>query len=709
MSGVGLLTMNFLRNGGLKKFAAVIFVFRIAAGTSFGEPISTPVTVQIATFANYGAVNPNYNGQTLTNGKAYSMTAKAKSGFTFTGWAFTDAAGSHTNSKAKLTFTNGVSFTAYFADTQKPSVSIQTPPNSTALTNPAVYITGTAKDNDAVAKVYCSLNGGDWQLASTGNGWNNWWTNVTLIPNTNTLRAFAMDRSGNCSKTNLLKMTYSAAPASLNGITMTVTKPDSSVLAFTFRNGTFSEETGVGSFTYKKTGAVAGTLSLKYTAPPSAAYASNNVSVKLQFTDTENGTFTDADGDNSFSLQPADTLAPPALTGSQIFLTDSNDVHQSILIFLKPPNVMDNGNLFKVANPLVISLSAAYPGQINDRVQVTFTHQQILNGAWVTVSPKIFAGTVIAINTTGTNTATILFDQSSFVSKTENYGPTAGLPLNIISFYYTNFLNGSQVTNGSGTFSYTNYTAVGSLLQLNESGTNGFYIMTFTNDSDSGNFYSETYSGFGNTLQAVDSGIFVVALPPLINIAPQNVGVTNGGTASFTVVASGTPPLTYQWQKVGVLNLADGTNAWGSVISGSVTTNLTITGITNNDLGNYFVIINNSYGSVTSAVANLTYAVPPQITSQTPSLNLATGGTALFTVATTGTLPLSFQWQFSKTGTTYTSLTDKINSWGSTISGSLTANLGISNIATNDNGYFQVIVTNNFGSVTSTPAPLTVQ
>ena len=201
------MIMNLSRARLAAKFAAVFFVFLLAASVSFGVPVSVPVMVQIVPFANYGSVSPNYNGQTLTNGKAYNMTAKPKSGFTFTGWAFTDADGSHTNSKSKLTFTNGVSFTAYFADTQKPSLTIQTPPNSTALTNSAVYVTGTARDNDVVTNVFYSLNGDAWQPVSTGNAWSNWWVNLTLIPNTNTLRAYAVDRSGNCSKTNLLKMT----------------------------------------------------------------------------------------------------------------------------------------------------------------------------------------------------------------------------------------------------------------------------------------------------------------------------------------------------------------------------------------------------------------------------------------------------------------------------------------------------------------------
>src|SRR5712671_8089582 len=41
------------------------------------------------------------------------------------------------------------------------------------------------------------------------------------------------------------------------------------------------------------------------------------------------------------------------------------------------------------------------------------------------------------------------------------------------------------------------------------------------------------------------------ATAPMITTQPTNVAVTVGKTATFTVVASGTDPLTYQWQKDG--------------------------------------------------------------------------------------------------------------------------------------------------------------
>src|SRR5207245_1331650 len=118
---------------------------------------------------------------------------------------------------------------------------------------------------------------------------------------------------------------------------------------------------------------------------------------------------------------------------------------------------------------------------------------------------------------------------------------------------------------------------------------------------------------------------------------PANQTVTAGQTATFTVVATGTAPLSYQWQKNGA-NLAGAT-------SSSYTTPVTTT----SDSGSTFaVVVNNMAGTVTSAVATLTVnaaAVAPTITTQPANQTVTAGQTATFTVVATGTAPLSYQWQ----------------------------------------------------------------
>ncbi len=80
-----------------------------------------------------------------------------------------------------------------------------------------------------------------------------------------------------------------------------------------------------------------------------------------------------------------------------------------------------------------------------------------------------------------------------------------------------------------------------------------------------------------------------------------------GGEARFTMLATGTQPLTYQWQKDGV-DLADGVN-----ITGATTNTLQITSVSTTDRGSYSVVITNGYGSVTSLTANLVVVTSPQV------------------------------------------------------------------------------------------------
>jgi len=95
---------------------------------------------------------------------------------------------------------------------------------------------------------------------------------------------------------------------------------------------------------------------------------------------------------------------------------------------------------------------------------------------------------------------------------------------------------------------------------------------------------------------------------PTITTQPVNQTVTAGQTATFTVVAAGTAPLSYQWQKNSV-NIAGATSA-------SYTTPVTTT----SDSGSGFtVVVSNTAGTVTSTAATLTVnpaPVAPTITTQ---------------------------------------------------------------------------------------------
>jgi hypothetical protein len=97
-----------------------------------------------------------------------------------------------------------------------------------------------------------------------------------------------------------------------------------------------------------------------------------------------------------------------------------------------------------------------------------------------------------------------------------------------------------------------------------------------------------------------ESLLSVPTAAPSINQQPSNQAVSPGGSANLSVVASGTSPLSYQWQK----NAANLSN--GGHYSGSTGATLAIAGADTGDAASYRCVVTNAYGSVTSSVATLT-------------------------------------------------------------------------------------------------------
>ncbi len=171
---------------------------------------------------------------------------------------------------------------------------------------------------------------------------------------------------------------------------------------------------------------------------------------------------------------------------------------------------------------------------------------------------------------------------------------------------------------------------------------------------------------------------------PTITIQPVALTVTQGQSASFSVTASGTAPLSYQWQR-GVTDISGATSA---------TYTIPVTGLLDNG-ATFRCVVTNTGGSATSDGALLTVnaAVAPSITTQPSSLTVTEGESASFSVTASGTAPLSYQWQRG----------------GTDISGATGATYMIPVTALSDNGaVFRCVVTNAGGSITSNPATLMV-
>jgi hypothetical protein len=208
---------------------------------------------------------------------------------------------------------------------------------------------------------------------------------------------------------------------------------------------------------------------------------------------------------------------------------------------------------------------------------------------------------------------------------------------------------------------------------------------------------------FTGTNDAFLARIILTVQPPVISPQPTNQTVGVGSSVTFSVgITNGTPPFFFHWQKDGT-NLMDGTTIGGSTISGTTNETLTISDAQTNDIGNYLVVVTNYGGSVTSSVAVLTVIQAPLITVQPLSQTVGVGSTVSFSIGGFAESPYNLQWL--KNGT---NLTDGTNISGSIISGATNNPLYISNVQTNDNGNYWIIVTNAWGSATSSNAILTV-
>jgi endonuclease/exonuclease/phosphatase family metal-dependent hydrolase len=134
--------------------------------------------------------------------------------------------------------------------------------------------------------------------------------------------------------------------------------------------------------------------------------------------------------------------------------------------------------------------------------------------------------------------------------------------------------------------------------------------------------YSVIVTNLFGSVTSSNAALVLTNAPPAITTQPQNQSVLAGQTTTFSVAATGTPPLNYQW-------FFNGTN-----IAGATANPFTLAQVQRTNMGNYSVVITNLAGSVTSSAASLTVIFTnPAVFAQwnfnslTPDNNTTTGAT----------------------------------------------------------------------------------
>jgi hypothetical protein len=203
------------------------------------------------------------------------------------------------------------------------------------------------------------------------------------------------------------------------------------------------------------------------------------------------------------------------------------------------------------------------------------------------------------------------------------------------------------------------------------------------------NAFNVNASAFSN---ALGNGAFIIATAnagndlvlrliqrPVITAQPVGQTVNPGDDVLLSVTATGTD-LTYAWRK-------DGT-----ALPSATASTLALDDILVSQEGNYDVIVSNASGSVTSAVARVSVRHAPIIVGQPQNTTVCQGTTATFAVTATGTPAVAYQWRFGGT--------DLLNQTNAT--------LMIANAQAANAGSYDVVITNELGTATSSAATLTV-
>jgi hypothetical protein len=213
-------------------------------------------------------------------------------------------------------------------------------------------------------------------------------------------------------------------------------------------------------------------------------------------------------------------------------------------------------------------------------------------------------------------------------------------------------------------------------------GTSNLLVFNSVTTNNAGTYFAVVTNAYGAVTSATVT--LAVNVRPTITSHPVNVVTNAGGTASFTVQATGTAPLGYRW----FFNT--------NTLVGGNSNRLVLDAVATNNAGTYRVIVTNMAGAATSSIAVLTVLddtpVPPSILTQPQSQSVLIGGAATFYAGAGGTMPMWYQWRFN----------------AADIPGATNASHFIAPAQVSDAGGYSVAVTNVAGSVTSAVATLTV-
>jgi len=269
-----------------------------------------------------------------------------------------------------------------------------------------------------------------------------------------------------------------------------------------------------------------------------------------------------------------------------------------------------------------------------------------------------------------------------------------------------------QYWNGSSWVNVSDGTPVGATY----TGANTATLTVTSNNIAAGTYQYQVVvtNSCGSTTS--NSATLTVNPATVITTHPSNATICEGTTSqSFSVAATGFGTLTYQWQfssdNSNWSNVNDGTPA-GATYSGQTTNTLTVYTGSIADGNNYYYrcVVSAGCGTVNSNSAQLTITPATEITSQ-PNNQTACGSGSInvsFSVGANGTSPITYQWQYSADGSSWSNVMNNTPS-NATYTGGNTSTLNIQGAIAAGTYYYRVQVSSACGgTVNSNSVTLTV-
>ena len=517
----------------------------------------------------------------------------------------------------------------------RPTVTITNLTGGERVIGMAFALGGRSAGMVAVSNVWVQLNGGSW-MAANGAGF--WSLPVTFNPGTNSISFYAMDRDGQVSFTNNLKMdcvVTNQLTLQLGGLG-TITPNYSNAWLEVGRNYTMTAVPAAG-FAFTDWRVVhENTLIIQYLQNNNVVTVTQQVPQVVGVV-TNKPTLSFAMPSMGYSTPPiaftnnGTAYVPLSLSTNTGFQAEFTDVQRPALSVTAPVNGQRWSNsVFTIQ------------GKASDNWAVANVQYQVNGAGWnpATGTNNWSAGITL---TPGTNVI-----QAFATDLAGNCSPTNTVNLDYV---VVSQLQLSLYGAGTITPNYSNaWLEVGRNYSMTAAPATGW---DFENWTDAFSDWLTNATTYQFTMQP---GLALVAnmggSAPVIVTPPQNVQTSSGKRFSLSVTATGTGPLGYQWYFPGgeIFGVSDFGLApmTGDIASagGATVTFSKASGVLN---GNYCVVVTNLFGCATSSLAAVSVVGPPGIVGYTTNVTAFPNGTAQLSVYANGYGPLSYQWMMSGT------------------------------------------------------------